>query len=431
MQDFIIERGELKKYTGKGGDIVIPDGVRAIGDMAFWNNETVTSVTVGGGVKEIMSHAFDGCKNLSRVELCEGIEIIGPWAFSACGSLKYIKIPASVTELTYEVFLDSTALEAIDVDENNAVYRSIDGNLYSKDGTVFYEYAAGKTDKEFFIPQSVREMAEKALFHCNHLERVVAPKMKEVKKWTFFACNGLKTIEFVDGLERIERVEIDLCPSLENILLPNSVRDISHFRVRNCDALERLIFPDGLMKLYFYNVANCPNFLFLRFNDGVLSVDEGAIANCPKLTEICVPFTASAFTGLEFFAPCAVEEIKVDDGNARYRSIDGNLYDITGETLVLYAAGKASGRFVVPSSVKKIGAHAFSAAENLKEIFIPLGVETVEENAFADCKNAILFAEADKKPDGWIEEGEEGTWEEKKWNPKNLRVHWGFDMGKL
>ncbi len=431
MQDFIIERGELKKYTGKGGDIVIPDGVRAIGDMAFWNNETITSVAVGGGVKEIMSHAFDGCKNLARVELSEGLEIIGPWAFSACKSLKYIKIPASVTELTYEVFLDSTALENIDVDENNAVYRSIDGNLYSKDGKTFYEYAAGKTDKEFYIPQSVREMMEKALFHCNHLERVVAPKMEEVKNWTFFACNGLKTIEFVDGLERMERVEIDLCPSLENILLPNSVRDISHFRVRNCEVIERLVFPDGLMKLYFYNVANCPNFSSLRFNGGVLCVDEGAIANCPKLTEICVPFTASAFTGLEFVAPCAVEEIKVEDGNARYRSIDGNLYDITGETLVLYAAGKPKGRFVVPSGVKKISSNAFSGAENLKEIFIPIGVETVEENAFADCKNARIFAETNKKPDGWIEEGEEGDWEEKKWNPKKIPVNWGYDPKKL
>ena len=144
-----------------------------------------------------------------------------------------------------------------------------------------------------------------------------------------------------------------------------------------------------------------------------------------------MPFTASSFTGLEFFESCAVEEIKVDGGNARYRSIDGNLYDITGETLVLYAAGKPKGRFVVPSGVKKINANAFSAAENLKEIFIPIGVETVDENAFAGCKNAVVFAEAHKKPDGWIEEGEEGTWEEKKWNPNNLRVRWGFDMGKL
>jgi hypothetical protein len=27
LKDFIIENGVLKKYTGEGGDVIIPDGV--------------------------------------------------------------------------------------------------------------------------------------------------------------------------------------------------------------------------------------------------------------------------------------------------------------------------------------------------------------------------------------------------------------------
>ena len=33
--DFIIENGVLKKYTGNGGDVVIPDGITEIGSGAF------------------------------------------------------------------------------------------------------------------------------------------------------------------------------------------------------------------------------------------------------------------------------------------------------------------------------------------------------------------------------------------------------------
>ena len=33
--DFIIENGVLKKYVGPGGDVVIPEGVTAIGELAF------------------------------------------------------------------------------------------------------------------------------------------------------------------------------------------------------------------------------------------------------------------------------------------------------------------------------------------------------------------------------------------------------------
>ena len=35
MGDFIIEDGVLKEYVGEESDVVIPDGVTAIGDCAF------------------------------------------------------------------------------------------------------------------------------------------------------------------------------------------------------------------------------------------------------------------------------------------------------------------------------------------------------------------------------------------------------------
>lgn len=31
MKDFVIDNGTLKKYSGQGGEIVIPDGITTIG----------------------------------------------------------------------------------------------------------------------------------------------------------------------------------------------------------------------------------------------------------------------------------------------------------------------------------------------------------------------------------------------------------------
>ena len=39
MSDFVIENGVLKKYTGKGGDVVIPEDVKEIGENAFEGNK--------------------------------------------------------------------------------------------------------------------------------------------------------------------------------------------------------------------------------------------------------------------------------------------------------------------------------------------------------------------------------------------------------
>ena len=34
-RDFVIENGVLKRYAGKGGYVVVPDGVVEIGDSVF------------------------------------------------------------------------------------------------------------------------------------------------------------------------------------------------------------------------------------------------------------------------------------------------------------------------------------------------------------------------------------------------------------
>lgn len=44
MSDFQIENGELVEYTGKGGDVVIPDSVTSIGDRAFYDCHRLTSI---------------------------------------------------------------------------------------------------------------------------------------------------------------------------------------------------------------------------------------------------------------------------------------------------------------------------------------------------------------------------------------------------
>jgi hypothetical protein len=53
------------------------------------------------------------------------------------------------------VFSGCTSLTSITVSGNNTVYQSIDGNLYTKDGTKFMRYASGKTSSSFAIPNSV------------------------------------------------------------------------------------------------------------------------------------------------------------------------------------------------------------------------------------------------------------------------------------
>ena len=64
--EFVIEDGVLVKYKGKGGDIVIPEGVTKIGAEVFRGKKKITGVVVPEGVREIGDFAFCDCIKLEQ-----------------------------------------------------------------------------------------------------------------------------------------------------------------------------------------------------------------------------------------------------------------------------------------------------------------------------------------------------------------------------
>jgi len=80
-QDFEIKNGELIKYHGRDENVIIPDSVTSIGDHAFYECSSLTSVKIGDSVKTIGAYAFYGCKNLISLKLPEIVEDIGYKAF--------------------------------------------------------------------------------------------------------------------------------------------------------------------------------------------------------------------------------------------------------------------------------------------------------------------------------------------------------------
>ena len=57
-EDFIVENGVLTGYRGKGGAVVIPDGILSIGESAFSMCDTLTSVTLPSSVRCVERYAF-------------------------------------------------------------------------------------------------------------------------------------------------------------------------------------------------------------------------------------------------------------------------------------------------------------------------------------------------------------------------------------
>lgn len=70
-EEFCIINGALIKYNGKGGSVVIPNGVRIIADGVFAGKINIESVTFPKSIEYIGNSAFRSCARLSKVIFAE------------------------------------------------------------------------------------------------------------------------------------------------------------------------------------------------------------------------------------------------------------------------------------------------------------------------------------------------------------------------
>ena len=128
--------------------VTIPASVTSIGYYAFWDCASLTSVTIGDGVTEIGEYAFELCNNLTSVTIGDGMTEIGAYAFRCCASLTSVTIPASVTSIGYHAFNGCNKLKEVKYTGTKAQWKEINNKhdigthrfvLHCSDGDVFVQ----------------------------------------------------------------------------------------------------------------------------------------------------------------------------------------------------------------------------------------------------------------------------------------------------
>ena len=330
--------------------ITIPDGVTSIEDSTFEYCTSLTSITIGNGVISIGSSSFDdtgyyndesnwengvlyignylieadGNTVSGEYKVKDGTKVIGDYAFYECTDLTSVTISDSVIGIGYLAFNYCESLANIGVDTNNQYYTSIDGNLYNKDKTELIQYAIGKSNTDFTIPDSVTSINNSAFESCNNITSVTIP----------------------DSVTSIGNEVFGNCTSLVSVTIPNSVTSIGSSAFEFCYDITSVTIPDSVTSIGYSAFSGCLSLTSITISDSVKSIEGATFSGCDSLTSVTIPDSVKSI-GDDAFGYCT------------------SLKSVT-----------------IPNSVTSIGYYAFTHCTSLKSVTIPYSVTRIGEKAF-------------------------------------------------
>ena len=253
--------GDSAFYRTKISNIFIPASVTDIGDNVFSNTYLVsitvddnnsyyksisgnlyskdgkilikyaeakleTSFVVPDGVTIIDDEAFFGCEHLESITIPNGVTNIGDYAFYDSDNLKNVIISDSVTSIGENAFRRSNSIENIIVDENNQHYKSIDGNLYSKDGKTLIQYSIGKINTSFIVPDDVINIGNYAFEEAKNITNIViGNNVTTIGEYAFYDCKNLTNVTVGSGVTLVKGYAFSNCTSIDSVYYCGTVNE--------------------------------------------------------------------------------------------------------------------------------------------------------------------------------------------------------------
>ena len=238
--------------------VVIQQGVRAIGDRAFWDCSGLTSVTIPDGVTSIGDYAFAYCVSLTSATIPEGVTSIGWSAFESCTALTFMTIPEGVTSIGNSAFSGCSGLTSVT------------------------------------IPDSVTSIGDYAFAYCVSLTSATIPEGVTSIGWSAFeSCTALTFMTIPEGVTSIGNSAFSGCSGLTSVTIPSSVTSIGWSAFKNCTALTFMTIPESVTYISGEVFSNCVRLARVTIPKSVTEIGSKAFYYCDSLTDVYYAGTAA------------------------------------------------------------------------------------------------------------------------------------------
>ncbi len=143
------------------------------------------------------------------------VKSLGTGAF--CGMpIESVKIPATVTEMGFDVFTFCESLKEITISQDNPSYCVVDGVIFTKDKKTLYYYPCGSDKISYIVPYGTERIFG-AAFACSKLEEIILPDTLTYIGEVAFYETKIKNITIPKSVQMIDGMALSECYLLEEI----------------------------------------------------------------------------------------------------------------------------------------------------------------------------------------------------------------------
>ena len=377
-------------YKEGRGVIAFDGDVTTIGDEAFWDCDSLTTVTIPDNVTTIGDEAFWDCDSLTTVTIPDNVTTIGEWAFLYCDSLTSVTIGDSVTTIGDAAFAACTSLK-----EFKGKFASDNGRCLIVDG-VLNSFAIGCGATDYTIPDSVTTIGDYAFLGCYSLTSVTIPdSVTTIGNYAFQSCTSLTSVTIPDSVTRIGEGTFYYCRSLTSVTIPDSVTTIGDGVFYSCTSLTSVRIPDSVATIGDLAFYNCTSLTSVTIPDSVTTIGGGAFYECDSLTSVIIPDRVTTIGDAAFYSCTSLTSVTIPDsvttiGDEAF-SYCRSLTSVTipdsvttiGDSAFYWCPSLTS--VTIGDSVTTIGGSAFRSCDSLTSVTIGDSVTTIGDEAFAGC----------------------------------------------
>lgn len=314
------------------------------------------------------------------------------------GAIRYmsvtkITIPESITTIEEGAIKYLLDLKEIVVDESNENYTTVDGVLFSKDKKVLILYPAAKEGASYVVPTGVETISEAAFYSSDFQRITFSDTVKKISKFAFentvlFEVNISKSVTELE--EAFVRTPVFDFTVSENNPKYKSVDGVIYSKdgkilVQYPFANQRTEFtiPQGTEVIGNYAFYNA-YVKDITIPNSVKSIGDGAFQST-GFEQIDIPASVTSIGKQVFNFNIKLTDINVEEGNTKYKSMNGTLYSKDQKTIIKLPEGKDYEEYAVPYGVKVIDDGAFYNCYKIRAMSLPDTLETIGDNAFYNC----------------------------------------------